>query len=404
MLKYFLTFGTDVKPQTFASPTKIELGIYNAVAYVEGAPVKFDGYLERVEAEKGFLQAVHSVNSPFEPFFSKVNELTHFLAESEDFCSGVLFDDDVVLFRDFVGLIPFFAGGHPFTITNVKREAIIHGLVPLEPGTIYDVKTGEKKNYHQQPHVRTDVNNFIDALRGAVRKFCPPKTAVFFSGGIDSLILAKIIVDAGLSPLLLTVGTAQSTDLRSVEKAAKTIGLDAVKIVVDSNDVQRSVAELEKVLGPLKPMDAAIGAAMHILSTMASEQGYYCAVIGQGADEVFGGYKKYENVLQREGYDGLHRSLMRDFSMLGLEGLVRDFTAVRLGGAYPLPLYLTKTVLSMGLNLPVTSKLTIIDGRIVRKHFLRLVCRELGLLEYVDVGKKALQYGSGIEKLVKRLR
>ncbi len=157
-------------------------------------------------------------------------------------------------------------------------------------------------------------------------------------------------------------------------------------------------------LGPLGDMDAAIAVAMYLLSKKSVEMGCGAAVLGQGADELFGGYMKYERILHENGYQVLEQVMRRDFEMLAAEGLVRDFTAVRLGGAYPLPLYLTRDVVSMVLSIPVEQKVHVYGGRVVRKHVLRMVGRMLGLGDLADRGKKALQYGSGLMKMVRRLR
>jgi hypothetical protein len=48
-------------------------------------------------------------------------------------------------------------------------------------------------------------------------------------------------------------------------------------------------------------------------------------------------------------------------------------------------------------------KIGVVDGRVVRKMVLRDLVREAGFDVVAGVGKKALQYGSGVEKIVRRL-
>lgn len=402
MLKFLMVFGDGGEPRTFTSTRFLELP--EVRVYLEGPDLKMENFFEGLVQNKGIIQSITPVQSSLGYEVGNLDELLSFLAEVDGFVSGVVYVGEWVVFRDFIGLIPLFAGGEPFTVTNIKSEAKQRGLSPLKPGTALRVSARTQETYYVPQTYSGDVTEFLEKLTKAVKKYCPTKTAVFFSGGIDSLILAKIIYDNGLSPTLLTVGVKGSADFDAAEKAAGFLGLDLEKIFVDEVSVRKILGQLYETLGPMEAMDAAIAAAMAVLSRKAAELGFFGAVLGQGADEVFGGYMKYERILLTEGYERLAEVLMKDLAMLGMDGLVRDFTAVRMGGAYPLPLYLTKEVFEAGLAVPVQLKVALVDGRPVRKHFLRQVCRELGLGEFAETRKKALQYGSGIEKLVKRIR
>lgn len=404
MLKYLMVFGENDRPKTFKPTRTVELSKDKAFLYIEGDNMNLDNYFEGFVEEFGVVQSVASKGQPKVFTAGSFDEMVSRLALFDGFISGVVFVDECVVFRDFVGLIPVFAGGNPLAVTNVASEASARGLKPFKPCTIYGVSTRREEKYNGLVGSTTDVSAFLNKLSEAVKRFCPRRTAVFFSGGLDSLLLTKIILDQGLRPLLLTAGIAGSFDLVAAERAASLLGLDVERILVDERMLRETLDSLSKLFEPPTTMDASIGAAMMILSRRAAELGFYGAVLGQGADEIFGGYSKYEKILASAGYGGLADALMHDLTMLAFAGLIRDFTAIRVGGAYPLPLYLVRDVLEAGLAVPVSMKIAHVGGRLVRKHFLRLVCRELGLDELADVGKKALQYGSGIEKMVKKLR
>ncbi|MDW8062908.1 MAG: asparagine synthase-related protein [Candidatus Caldarchaeum sp.] len=403
MLKYLLVLDRHERPLTFNPTRTMEFPEIDARVFLEGEDFVVENYFEGY-FENGVLQFLHPVDGPRTFAAKSLEEWLGLLDGFDGFVSGFSCAGELTVFRDFIGLIPVFAGGRPVAATNVAAEALRRNLAPLKPGTILSLSTEKKKTLHLRPTEKTDVHMFVEVLSDAVSKFCPRNTAVFFSGGIDSLIIAKIMSDRGLRPLLLTAGVAGSKDFAAAEKAVLFLGLDHEKIFVDEGAVRAALAMLEKVLGGMNVMDSAIGAALAILSRRAAELGRYAAVLGQGADEIFGGYSKYEKTYVELGYDGLADDLERDLNFLGYSGLVRDFTAIRMGGAYPIPLYLTKNVLEHGLGVPVSLKVASVEGKIVRKHFLRMVCRELGLGEFADTAKKALQYGSGIEKMVRKLR
>jgi asparagine synthase (glutamine-hydrolysing) len=400
MMKYLLTSAGDEGPRTFKASRRIDLS--QMMLHVEGENTAVEGFFEGVRDN----EAVSIIYPPVEKVptvprtFDKVVE---WLRLFEGFAGGVV-DGGCLVFRDVVGLVPVFAEREGYIVTNVKAEALVRGLEPLPPATALNTSTKETVRYHKWRNVEAGPHQLLETLEKAVEKFCPRHVSVFFSGGLDSLILAKLLQDSGFSPLLLTVGTVDSHDFAAAEAAASFLGMDVEKTVVDEKIVAEALEMIEKVLGPLGYMDAAIAVAMYLLSKKSMEMGCGAAVLGQGADELFGGYMKYEKVFHEQGYPALAHALQRDFEMLAVEGLVRDFTAVRLGGAYPLPLYLTRDVVSVALSMPVEQKLGTHGGMVVRKQVLRMVGKMLGLGDLADRSKKALQYGSGLMKMVRRLR
>jgi len=399
VMKFLLTSEGDEGPRTFKAGQSIHLG--QMKLYVEGETTELNGFFEGLRDDEA-LVIIHAPAEKAPSIPHRFERAVEWMRMFEGFAGGVIGGGFV--FRDVVGLVPVFVDGDGFTATNVKAEALARGLEPLPPATALDTTNKKTLRYHAWGKTGAGPQQLLEALRYAVEKFCPRHVSVFFSGGLDSLILAKLIRDRGYSPLLLTVGTVESHDFAAAESAASFLGLEVEKVVVDEKNVAKALELLENVLGPLGDMDAAIAVAMYLLSKKSVEMGCGAAVLGQGADELFGGYMKYERILHENGYQVLEQVMRRDFEMLAAEGLVRDFTAVRLGGAYPLPLYLTRDVVSMVLSIPVEQKVHVYGGRVVRKHVLRMVGRMLGLGDLADRGKKALQYGSGLMKMVRRLR
>lgn len=399
MMKYLLTSAGDEGPRTFRASQSIHLG--QMTLYVEGETMDVKGFFEGLRDDEA-LVIIYAPAEKTPTVPHRFERAVEWMRMFEGFAGGVIGGGFV--FRDVVGLVPVFVGGGRFTATNVRAEALARGLEPLPPATVLDTTADKTIRYHEWGKKEAGPQRVLEALRHAVEKFCPHRVSVFFSGGLDSLILAKLIQDRGGSPLLLTVGTVESHDFAAAESAASFLGLEVEKVVVEEKNVAEALEMLENVLGPLGDMDAAIAVAMYLLSKKSVEAGCGTAVLGQGADELFGGYMKYERIFSEKGYQVLEQVMMRDFEMLAAEGLVRDFTAVRLGGAYPLPLYLTRNVVSVALSMPVEHKIHVQGGRVVRKHVLRIVGRMLGLGDLADRGKKALQYGSGLMKMVRRLR
>jgi len=114
-------------------------------------------------------------------------------------------------------------------------------------------------------------------------------------------------------------------------------------------------------------------------------------VTGQGADEFFYGYQKYERD------PGL--SNMPDIEKL------KNITAPRenrLSDSYGKKIvvpYMNQDVIGIALNIPRDSHINK-DGR---KIILRSIAKRLGLPdEVVNLRKTAAQYGSGLQKVVRK--
>jgi asparagine synthase (glutamine-hydrolysing) len=236
-----------------------------------------------------------------------------------------------------------------------------------------------------------------------VGRFLPERPAVFFSGGLDSFIVAWACIEAGLKPLLLTLGVEGGHDLAASAKAAEALGIDVHRVVIDVEDVREALISVEELLGRLSVMDMSIASAMYLLAREASGLGHRVAVVGQGADELFAGYKKYENLYLQNDLNTLTKTLQKDLETLKLLGLARDFTAARAGGVFLVPPFMFREVMEHALSTPLEDKIGVVDGRVVRKMVLRDLVREAGFEVVAGVGKKALQYGSGVEKIVRRL-
>ena len=120
-------------------------------------------------------------------------------------------------------------------------------------------------------------------------------------------------------------------------------------------------------------------------------------MLGQMADELFGGYAKYQRALAGSGERAAASMMEADVLGCGARGFVRDEAACCrwLEPRFP---FADERVLEFGRGLPVTMKIR--DGE--RKAVLREAARLLGLPEGIaKAPKKAAQYSSGVEKMLR---
>ncbi len=236
-------------------------------------------------------------------------------------------------------------------------------------------------------HVRPNPPHMplAEAIETAVR-LRNSEGVVAFSGGVDSAIIAAI---AGRP--CVTVGIAGSHDISHATKVARKIGLDTTCVTVSPDDVEDALRAVMQVIPRVTPVDASIAATLYFVSQWAEENGYSRILTGHGADELFGGYARY---LHTDDLEGLFRD---DFAGLTLQS-ARDQAVANLFHcliSYP---FLDVRVVRAAEAIPAHTK--VCGG--VRKLPLKKVACGYMPQEIAWYEKKAMQYGSGIWKIIQQ--
>jgi asparagine synthase (glutamine-hydrolysing) len=256
------------------------------------------------------------------------------------------------------------------------------GIVPggCDAGVVIEggVVTG-----HVRP--KPPIVPLADAIKAAVL-LRNSEGVVAYSGGVDSALIAAI---AELP--CVTVGIAGSHDISHATRVAREIGLDHTCVTVAPGEVETALRAVMKVIPRVTPVDASIAATAYFIAQWAGENGYARILTGYGADELFGGYAKYLNTddperLFREDVAGLALQIARDQAVVGLFHCLIS---------YP---FLDVRVMRAAEVIPAHTK---VSGGI-RKRPLREVAYGYMPQEIAWYEKKAMQYGSGIWKVIQQ--
>lgn len=207
------------------------------------------------------------------------------------------------------------------------------------------------------------------------------------SGGVDSALVAKL---AGRE--CVAVGLENSHDLKQARHAAEVLGLSCTFVTITEADIEAALPIVVKTIPKKDPVNTGIALTQYFIARWAGGHGHIRILTGQGADELFGGYARYE------GSENLEEELARDF--LGLEAQARrDQGIAALHGTCLSMPYLDLRVVRAARAVPAHEKVQ--GGR--RKIPLRKVAERYIPPDLAWKEKKAMQYGSGVWGVMRKL-
>jgi asparagine synthase (glutamine-hydrolysing) len=220
--------------------------------------------------------------------------------------------------------------------------------------------------------------------------------AVAFSGGVDSALLA-----AALDVPLFTVGFPDSHDIEAARSAGEMLGAKVTVLELDHEQLETAVPEVASAIGRTNAMDIQIALPIYLLATHCHREGFDRLALGQGADELFGGYEKVANAPEDPRVDAETVRGARREVLTGLpDQLERDWLAVRAGGMDPVTPYLHDRVIEAALELPGR---TLVTDEGTRKWALRQAAESWLPEDIAYRDKKAMQYGSLVARELDRL-
>jgi asparagine synthase (glutamine-hydrolysing) len=156
-------------------------------------------------------------------------------------------------------------------------------------------------------------------FREAVRRQteCDVDYGLFLSGGVDSSLVASVARDLRPTrPLLaFTVRFDEpSYDESAAARAvAESLRLEHVAVRVEAEDFPRKIRELVRLVG--EPLADPAWVPTAILAQRAARD-VKVVLVGEGGDEVFGGYPTYMGALLARRYEALPSPLRRGLAAL----------------------------------------------------------------------------------------
>jgi asparagine synthase (glutamine-hydrolysing) len=165
-------------------------------------------------------------------------------------------------------------------------------------------------------------------LKGSIRLLLKEdRIGILFSGGLDSSILTKLILDEVTEKQvdIVTVGMKDSYDIKNAVQRAVELGFQLNCCYLDKSIVKSSITCLteKNIVSGIRELSIAIPLylGMKFLSDSCESK---MVVLGQGADELFGGYNKYSILYKESKMEELEKCMKTDLENLISKQLVME--------------------------------------------------------------------------------
>ncbi|MHA1949897.1 MAG: DUF7411 family protein [Candidatus Thorarchaeota archaeon] len=329
---------------------------------------------------------------------------------------GVI-ENKVQIFRSLDGVKPlYFAKIVNGIVFSSERKAIraidSQGAEALNPGFVLSILDKGQKELIQvqnlsRPQISPEFNkedhlNVLENLLTASfsRMKQVGKCGVLFSGGVDSSLAALMTKKVNPDTLLISAATPESKDFEKTKTTAYELSLDHELVTLDVETVWETLPEIIYAIESCGRMDVEIAIPFFLAANAAKTAGCKVLVSGQGPDELFAGYVRYEKMFLEKGADVVSDNLWADYSVTHETNIARDVGAIEyhgIGSFFPfLDLAFSYTALSTPVDLLLDPSNTP-----SRKILFRELAKRAGLpSDIADIQKHATQYSSGSSKIL----
>ena len=204
------------------------------------------------------------------------------------------------------------------------EETFFKNVYKLPPAHYFTFKNGEmKKVRYWRPEFNETqgvLEYFADLTDAAVResvkahKIADVEVGSFLSSGIDSSYIAEAAnVDKTFTVGFESPDGDRYNEIHFAKKFADTIGVENISKVITPEEYWGNFGKIQYHMD--EPLADPAAIALYFVSKLASEH-VKVVMSGEGADELFGGYRIYQEPLTLTAYDKLPFALRRVISKI----------------------------------------------------------------------------------------
>jgi asparagine synthase (glutamine-hydrolysing) len=229
------------------------------------------------------------------------------------------------------------------------------------------------------------------------------EVVIAFSGGLDSSIIASLAKKTGSNVLLIHVSLENEPEVEYAKQAAEELKLPLYCYLHTEHEVLQTISKVIGAIEEPQPVKVSIGIPIYWTAEKTAEMDLRVMLAGQGADELFGGYKRYLDEYLGGGSEKAQMTMFNDILRMYEDNLERDSKICNhLNVELRLP-FATISMAKFAINLPLELKMERTSNTL-RKLVLRRVAKDLLLPQtIVNRPKRAIQYTTGINKALKKI-
>jgi asparagine synthase (glutamine-hydrolysing) len=233
------------------------------------------------------------------------------------------------------------------------------------------------------------------------------KVGVLLSGGVDSTLLAKLVMDfskrLGIEMIAYTAGTKDSVDVEYAKRFAKAMGFNHKIRMLDLKEIEKVLPRVIRAIEERDFVQIEAGIGVFSAEEIAAQDGVEVIFSGQGPDEMWGGYSWYPKVIQKEGYEEFFNKSWTDLQRVDIETLDRENKIAKFLGLDIVFPYIDTELVKLAISVAPELKIISSDDELGKRPH-RAVAKQAGVPPaYADRGKDAAQHGTGIHDLLDKL-
>jgi len=316
--------------------------------------------------------------------------------------------DELLLGRDPLGIKPLYmarsAGDSVRFASEMKAlQDVGDRITELPAGCVWSSRGGLRRYYHvPEPSAAiTDPDEAAAEVRAALERAVRKRLmsdvplGAFLSGGLDSSAIAALAMREMGALHTFSVGVEGSPDLDAAEAVARHIGSHHHTLVFGIDEVE---AELERLIFALESFDRDLvrSAVPTFFTARLAARHVKVALTGEGADELFGGYRYVRRLRGHALAAELKRSL-EGMHNLNLQRVDRLTMAHGLEARVP---FLDRDMVALAQRIAPELKIGQVEGRPVEKWVLRRAVQDLLPERVVWRDKAQFDEGSGTTDLM----
>jgi asparagine synthase (glutamine-hydrolysing) len=336
-----------------------------------------------------------------------------------DFALVVAEPNRLVAGRDTIGLRPLYYGeSTQYIALASERKAIwkigIKNSASFPPGHMASInnhgfKFKPVKTLVYSKAKSTSMQVAVKKLQTLLQRSMEERVsglkevAIAFSGGLDSSIIALLAKNSGVNVRLIHVSLKNQQETEDAEKAAEAMKLPIYTYLYEEEEVAETLPKVLWLIEEPDPLKASIGIPFYWVAENTAKMKLKILLAGQGADELFGGYKRYADNYSRYGGERVQEEIYNDIAKMHENNFERDFKICNFHNVELRLPFATYSTAKFAITLPIELKIKLIDEGI-RKIVLRHLGKKIGLQPLiVKRQKRAIQYATGVNKILKKL-